>query len=94
MSLIKVQWRESDENRIITSICPLCVAVVDKDQTVNPCVSVPDSALRVWPGGAKISNTLVIICTCVQILSSGNYQSKGTSERNVYLSVLKPGSLS
>lgn len=64
-------------------ICPLCVAVVDKDQTVNPCVSVPDSALHVWPGGAKISNRLVIICTFVQILSSGNYQWKGTSERNV-----------
>lgn len=56
--LIKVQRRESDENLILSCICPLCVAVVDKDQTVNPCVSVPDSALHVWPGGAKISNTL------------------------------------
>lgn len=64
-------------------ICPLCVALVDKDQTVNPCVFVPDSARHVWPGGAKISNKLVIICTCAQILSSGNYPWKGASELNV-----------
>lgn len=61
-------------------ICPLRVAVVDKDQTVSPCVSVPDSALHVWPGGAKISNKRVIICACVQILSCGNDQWKGASE--------------
>lgn len=78
--------RENDGNLIIKCICPLCVADVDKHQTVNPRVSVPDSARHVWPGGEKYQTHLLSFALCVQIRSSGNYQATGTSERNVHLS--------
>lgn len=74
VSLIKVQWRERererDEDLIVTCICPLCVAVVDRDQTVNPRVSVPDfgpTCLARWR--KNIKHTCYHLHLCANTIS-------------------------
>lgn len=55
---------------MVTCICPLCVAVVDRDQTVNPRVSVPDfgpTCLARWR--KNIKHTCYHLHLCANTIS-------------------------